>query len=151
MTRDDLHLVLVGKWGWKSHNIRRRLWKRDTHGWVHNLEYVDPRDLPAIYRSASVFLWPSFYEGFGLPILEAMASGLPVITSNISSMPEVTGSSAIHVDPFNIQDIADALKGLILSKPLQDQLSRSGLERAKEFSWKKAAEQTLEIFQKSTK
>ncbi|OGL97552.1 hypothetical protein A2318_02985 [Candidatus Uhrbacteria bacterium RIFOXYB2_FULL_45_11] len=150
MTNDDLHLVIVGKWGWKSHNIRRRLWKRDTHGWVHNLAYIDPKDLPAIYRSASVFLWPSFYEGFGLPVLEAMACGLPVITSNISSMPEVTGKNALHVDPFNIQDIADALKGVIPLKPLHEQLKKGGLERAAEFSWKKAAEETLEIFKKST-
>ncbi|MCX6715134.1 MAG: glycosyltransferase family 1 protein [Candidatus Uhrbacteria bacterium] len=151
MTHDDLHLVLVGKWGWKSHNIRRRLWKRDVHDWVHNLEYINPLDLPAIYRSASVFIWPSFYEGFGLPILEAMASGLPVITSNISSMPEVTSSGALHVDPFNIQDIADALKGIISLKPLHEQLKKAGLERATEFSWKKAAEQTLAIFEKSLK
>lgn len=151
MTRDDLHLVIVGKWGWKSHSIRRRLWKRDTQGWVHNLEYVDSRDLPTIYRSANVFLWPSFYEGFGLPVLEAMACGLPVITSNISSMPEVTRTAAVHVDPFNIQDIADALKGVIQSKPLQDQLKKAGLERADQFSWKKAAEQTLAIFEKSLK
>jgi glycosyltransferase involved in cell wall biosynthesis len=150
-THDNLHLVLVGKWGWKSHSIRRRLWKRDTHGWVHNLEYIDPHDLPAIYRSAAIFLWPSFYEGFGLPLLEAMASGVPIITSNISSMPEVTGTTAIHVDPFNIQDIADALKGVVQSKPLQEQLKKGGVERAAEFSWKKAAEQTLGQFQKATK
>lgn len=149
MTQDDLHLVLVGKWGWKSHNIRRRLWKRDVCDWVHNLEYIDPRDLPAIYRSATVFVWPSFYEGFGLPILEAMACGLPVITSNIASMPEVTGVAAVHIDPFNIQDIADALKGVVQSKPLQEQLKKAGLEKAKEYTWKKAAEETLAIFEKS--
>lgn len=151
MTHDDLHLVIVGKWGWKSHNIRRRLWKRDVNDWVHVLEYVDPKDLPAVYRSATVFVWPSFYEGFGLPVLEAMASGLPVITSYISSMPELTGTAALHVDPFNIQDIADALKGLVQSKPLQEQLKKAGLEKAKEYSWSKAAEQTMVIFEKSLK
>lgn len=151
MTHDDLHLVLVGKWGWKSHNIRRRLWKRDVNDWVHVLEYVDPADLPAVYRSATIFVWPSFYEGFGLPVLEAMASGLPVITSYISSMPEITGTAALHVDPFNIQDIADALKGVVQSKPLQEQLKKAGIEKAKEYSWKKAAEQTMSIFEKSLK
>lgn len=151
MTHDDLHIVLVGKWGWKSHNVRRRLWKKDVSSWVHNLSYVDPKDLPAIYRSATVFVWPSFYEGFGLPILEAMASGLPVITSYVSAMPEVTGKAALHVDPFNIQDIADALKGVVQSKPLQEQLRKAGIEKAQEYTWKKAAEETMSVFKKSLK
>ena len=84
---DDLSLVLVGKWGWKSTQLRHRLWKKDVSSWVHHLGYVPNEDRPALYRSASVLTWPSIYEGFGLPVLEAMASGTPVITSNTSSLP----------------------------------------------------------------
>ena len=147
-THDDLHLVLVGPWGWRSHNVRRRLWKQDAQGWIHELGYIPAKDRPALYRSASVFVWPSFYEGFGLPVLEAMASGCPVITSHTSSMPELTGTAAIHIDPFNTQDIADALQGVISSKSLQEQLKKAEIDRAKEYTWKKAAEATLAIFEK---
>ncbi len=148
-TRDDLHLVLAGGWGWKSHDLRRRLWKRDTQGWVHQMGYVNPHDLPALYRSASVTVWPSIYEGFGLPILESMASGTPVITSHTSSMPEVAGMAAITIDPYNSRDMADALKGLLGSSALQAQLVSSGLDRAKTFTWHKAAQETLDVFRHS--
>ncbi len=147
LTRDDLHLVLVGKWGWRSHDVRRRLWKNDTHGWIHQLGYVSDEDRSALYRSAEVFTWPSLYEGFGLPVLEAMASGTPVITSNTSSLPELTADSAILVDPYNSHDIADALKGVLGSQPLQDQLIKKGLDRAKTYSWEVTAKHTMEAFE----
>lgn len=150
-THDDLHLVLVGKWGWKSHNVRRRIWRRDVCDWVHVLGYVRAIDRPAIYRSATVFVWPSFYEGFGLPVLEAMASGLPVITSLTSSMPELTGTAGIHVDPSNVEDIADALRGVVSSKPLQDQLRRTGLEQAKKYTWTETAKLLQDQFDRLTK
>ena len=150
-THDDLHLVLAGAWGWKSHDLRRRLWKRDTQGWIHQLSYVDPRDLPALYRSAAVTVWPSIYEGFGLPILESMASGTPVITSHTSSMSEVGGNAAIYIDPYNRRDIADALRGLLGSSTLQMQLKTLGLERAKTFTWQKAASETLKVFVNATR
>ncbi|MBI5794158.1 glycosyltransferase family 4 protein [Candidatus Uhrbacteria bacterium] len=148
-THDDLHLVLAGGWGWKSHDLRRRLWKRDTQGWVRQIGYVDPHDLPALYRSAAVTVWPSIWEGFGLPVLESMASGTPVITSHTSSLPEVAGNAAIYIDPYNSRDIAEALRGLLGSTALQTQLVTRGLERAKNFTWKKAALQTLDVFRKA--
>lgn len=146
-TRDDLHLVLAGKWGWRSHQVRRRLWKRDVSSWIHELGYVPAEDRPALYRSAAVFTWPSFYEGFGLPVLEAMASGIPVLTSRTSSLPELTQQAAILIDPFNSMDIAEALRGILGSTPMQSKLKERGLLRAKEFSWKKAAEKTLSVFE----
>jgi len=149
--QDDIQLVLVGKWGWKSHQLRKRLWRSDVSAWVHVLEYVDQKDLPALYRSAHVFIWPSFYEGFGLPLLEAMASGTPVITSNVGSMPEITGYASLHIDPYNTQDLADALKGLFGSQSLQDQLKKAGLERASQLTWEKAAKATLSVFEKPLK
>jgi len=150
LTHDDLHLVLVGKWGWRSHDVRRRLWKSDTHPWVHQLGYVSDEDRAALYRSADVFTWPSLYEGFGLPVLEAMASGTPVITSNTSSLPELTSDAAVLVDPYNSHDIADALKGLLASQTLQDQLIKKGLARAWQYSWEVTAKKTIETFEQAT-
>ena len=148
-TRDDIHLVLAGKWGWRSHDVKRRLWKNDTKGWVHQLGYIKDEDRGALYRSTEVLIWPSLYEGFGLPVLEAMASGTPVITSHTSSLPELTHDSAILVDPYNSHDITDALKGVLSSQPLQDQLIRKGLERAQDFCWEVTAKKTMEVFRKT--
>jgi glycosyltransferase involved in cell wall biosynthesis len=148
-TRDDLHLVLAGKWGWRAHHVRHRLWKSDVKNWVHYLGYVAAEDRPALYRSATVFTWPSIYEGFGLPVLEAMASGTPVMTSRTSSLPELAGEAAILVDPFNTIDLSEALKQLLTSRPLQQKLKERGFIRAKEFSWRKTAEETLRLFQSS--
>lgn len=143
-TRDDLHLVLCGKWGWRANQIRLQLMKKKS--WIHYLGYVANEDLPALYRSAVVFTWPSIYEGFGLPVLEAMASGVPVITSRTSSLPEIAGGAAMLVDPYHVIDIAQALRGVLESTPLQAKLKERGLERAKKFSWRKTAEKTLEVF-----
>jgi glycosyltransferase involved in cell wall biosynthesis len=148
-THDDLHLVIVGGWGWRSHSVRRRLWKRDTYTWVHQMGYVQNADLPAIYRSASVTVFPSIYEGFGLPILESLASGTPVITSHTSSMPEVGADSAIYIDPYNSRDISEALRGLLGSSSLHKSLHDRGIQRAKQFTWEKVARETLEVFKRS--
>jgi glycosyltransferase involved in cell wall biosynthesis len=147
ITHDDLHLVIAGKWGWKSHNLRRRLWKKDVKSWVHQMGYIPDKDRAAIYRSSEALMWPSIYEGFGLPILEAMSCGTPVITSHTSSIPELTNDCALLIDPYNINDITDALIGLMQSKPLQKQLSNRGIERAKNYNWNKSAIKTLELFE----
>ncbi|HBR81081.1 TPA: hypothetical protein DEA21_05605 [Candidatus Uhrbacteria bacterium] len=149
-TGDDLRLVLVGK---SNKHIAVTTTVETLHCNVSTvtttrLGYVCPQDLPAIYRLASVTLFPSLYEGFGLPIVESMASGTPVITSNTSSMPEVGGRAAIYVDPYNANDLTAALRELFGSPELQKQKIEAGLERARDFSWKKAAEQTIDIFTK---
>lgn len=141
-TGDDLHLVLVGGWGWKSGAIRKAIEKP----WIHRLGYVPREDLPAIYRAATVFTWPSVYEGFGLPVLEAMASGVPVITSHTSSLPELTADAAVLVNPFRTEEITLALEQVLSSEPLRDRLRRAGLDRAKRFTWDAAARETLRIF-----
>lgn len=148
-SHDDLHLVIVGGWGWRSHAVRRRLWKRDTYGWIHQLGYVEATDLPAVYRSAQATVFPSIYEGFGLPILESLASGTPVITSHTSSMPEVGGDTVIYIDPYNSRDLSEALRGLMSSSTLQKTLGERGLERAKTFTWHKTAKETLKVFQEA--
>jgi glycosyltransferase involved in cell wall biosynthesis len=150
-TGDDLHLVLAGSWGWKSTEIRQRVSEISNiqyqiSNFVHHLGYVDRTDLPALYRAASVFIWPSVYEGFGLPVLEAMASGTPVITSHTSSLPELTGKAAIHVNPFRPDEIVLALQELMSSPALQDRLRRTGIDRAKQFAWQKSARDTLAVF-----
>lgn len=147
-SRDDLTLVLAGKWGWSSATLRHRLYKRDVRPWVRIIGYVPEADKPALYRSAQVLVWPSLYEGFGLPVLEAMASGLPVITSRTSSLPELTQGAAVLIDPFHTGDIADALTQVFSSSSLCQTLRDRGLARAADFSWKKAAEQTLAVFSK---
>ncbi len=151
---DDLHLVLVGGWGWKSAKIRRRLLPtrytlHATSSWIHHLGYVPRSDLPALYRAAIVFTWPSIYEGFGLPVLEAMASGCPVITSNSSSLPELTENAAILVNPFRPTEITQALEQLLSSPALQKRLRIAGLDRTKQFSWNKTAQKTLNLFTQS--
>jgi len=150
-TRDDLHLVLAGGWGWNARDLKTRLATRYAQQTIHHLGYVPSQDRPALYRNAAVFIWPSKYEGFGLPILEAMACGTPVITSHTSSMPEVAGSAAILIDPFDPRDITVALEHLLHSKNLSARLRSAGLERAKTFSWDTAARRTLDVFASAAK
>jgi glycosyltransferase involved in cell wall biosynthesis len=99
-----------------------------------------------VYRLASVFVFPSLYEGFGLPPLEAMACGTPVITSNVSSLPEVTGDAALLVDPYSAEAIADAMRRVLTDTALRSDLSVRGLARAREFSWARAAQQVRRIY-----
>jgi len=148
---DDIHLVLAGKWGWKPLALTRRILDHNMHRWIHHLGYVPTKDRPALYRAARVFVWPSFYEGFGLPVLESMACGTPVITSYTSSIPEITGNAAVHIDPFNHLDISTALEQLFDSKNLQTRLHVRGLERAKQFSWTQAAQKTLRLLSEAAR
>lgn len=105
-------------------------------------------ELPVLYSGAEVLLYPSLYEGFGLPILEAMSCGTAVITSNRSSMPEVAGDGAILVNPENIDEISSSLKKVLNDLTLKKELINKGLEQAKKFTWKKTAEETLKVYQK---
>jgi glycosyltransferase involved in cell wall biosynthesis len=146
-THNDLHLILAGKPTFYVKKLFHSLSKNQKQ-FVRQLGYVKTQDRPALYRLAEVVLFPSIYEGFGLPIIEAQASGTPVITSNTSSMPEVSGRAAICVDPYNPNDLAAALKELFLNQEFKKQKISEGLERTKEFSWKKTAEQTQEILNK---
>ncbi len=154
-TGDDLHLVLAGTLGWKSKSIRDRLRTCEpanlrTSPWLHHLGYVRSEDRPALYRAAQIFLWPSHYEGFGLPVLEAMASGIPVITSATTALPELTQNAAILVDPHDPRDLVEALKQTLSSQTLRDQLRAAGPARAANFTWQKTAAQTLHIFKTKT-
>jgi len=145
-TKDDLHLILVGKTTSYSQKLLKKL-TPEQKLFIHELGYIKNQDRPALYRLAKVTLFPSLYEGFGLPIIESMASGTPVITSNTSSMPEVGGRAAICVNPYNSNDITMALQELLSSEELQKQKIAAGLEQTKNFSWQKTAKETLKVFQ----
>ncbi|MGB9706964.1 MAG: glycosyltransferase family 4 protein, partial [Microgenomates group bacterium] len=108
--------------------------------------YVVPQDLPALYSGALGLVYASLYEGFGLPILEAMACGCPVVTSNVSSMPEVAGEAAVLVDPLSVEDIRKGIEKMLKDK---EKLIKLGKKRCREFSWKKAAQQTLKVYEEA--
>ena len=110
------------------------------------LGFVSAEDLVGLYNAASVFVMPSLYEGFGLPILEAMASGTPVVTSKKGSIPEVAGEAAFYVDAEDSDSISNGIKKVIGSEKLQRELSEKGLKQVAKFNWKKTAEQTMSIY-----
>ena len=109
--------------------------------------YVRDEDLPAIYSGARLFVFPSLYEGFGLPPLEAMVCGTPVVCSNAASLPEVVGSAAITVDPYDVGCLAEALRRVLSDEQLQEDLRQRGLVRARQFTWETAARQTLAVYE----
>ena len=110
--------------------------------------FVPETDLPAYYSGAAAFVLPSLYEGFGFPVLEAMACACPVITSNTSSLPEVVGKAGIMVDPHNTDSLAQMMKEVLTDSELRDIMIRKGLEQSKKFTWEKSAKQTLEVYNK---
>ncbi len=121
-------------------------------GLEQQVEYVgsaDDNELSALYAGCNFLLFPSLYEGFGLPIIEALSFGKPVITSNVSSMPEVAGEAALLVDPQSVDDIAEAIKRLITDRALYDTLAAKAIPQAAKFSWDRAAQQTLEIIERA--
>lgn len=142
---DSYQLILVGSDFWLDKKISKKIKKLKLVRKIKNLGYLPQEDLPAIYSGAIAFISPSLYEGFGLPILEAMACGTPVITSNISSMPEVVGDAALLVEPKNTDEITKSLIEIVKRKNLRNALKKKGLDRVKNFSWRKFAAETLNL------
>ena len=142
-------LVIVGRKLWLADQIfeevARQRWEQD----VILTDYVDDQDLPALYRAAALFVYPSLFEGFGLPPIEAMACGTPVITSNTSSLPEVTGDAAILIDPYNDQELSQSIIRIINDRSLRAQLREKGISQARKFTWRTAAEQTLQLYREA--
>jgi len=141
-------LVIVGKKGWHTKELSNTIKKVELQNDVIFTGYVPDEDLIMFYNATEFFIYPSLYEGFGIPVIEAMACGCPVITSNISSMKEISGDSAILVEPQNVENITTAIKKLLKNKSLRKELSKSGIERAKFFTWKITAEKTLDVYNK---
>lgn len=142
----DHKLVIVGKYGWKESNLLRRIDELGIGDEVIITGYAPYGDLPLFYNAADVFVYPSVYEGFGLPPLEAMACGTPVITGNRSSLPEVVGEAGIMVDPYDPDAFADAVWKVSSSESLREEMSANGLIQAQKFSWDAMARRMLEIY-----
>jgi glycosyltransferase involved in cell wall biosynthesis len=142
----DYKLVIAGGKGWKSDNIYKEWECSGFKNDIKFLGYVDSKDKVYLYNLADVFVYPSFYEGFGFPPLEAMACGLPVIISYAASLPEVAGDAALMVDPYNINDITKAMAEVLTDESLKNKLIERGLARAKKFSWENTAKEYLKIF-----
>ena len=139
-------LVLAGSWGWKTKNIKKK-WKSSPYKKdIKFLSYIEEAEKPALYKLARLFLYPSFYEGFGFPPLEALYFSLPVISSNVSSLPEVLADSALLIDPNNSLEIAEAIRTLWTDTAYRQRLIDKGLERVKKFKWSSTGEKYLEIF-----
>ena len=139
-------LVLVGKQGWLYDETLRAIKESGLGNEILLTGYVPEADLPALYSGAICFVYPSYFEGFGLPPLEAMKCGTPVIVGNQTSLPEVVGDAGLLVDPFDEAEITSALAQLIDNRDLRDKLRRKGLERAGQFSWNDTARRTLEVY-----
>ena len=143
--RQGLHLVIIGGEGWKNKKFLKMVRTHPLKDHIHMPGYLPRNQLLSYYKNAICLMFPSLYEGFGLPILEAMSCGTPVITSNVSSMQEVAGDAALLVDPYDTSAIADAMNELLRDDRFRARLINMGFQRAKEFSWKKCAEQTLKV------
>jgi glycosyltransferase involved in cell wall biosynthesis len=140
-------LVVAGQRAWRYEGegpLAQRLGLAES---VRFLGHVPQADLPALYSAAEIFAFPSLYEGFGLPTLEAMACGTPVVASNVSAVPEVVGDAAIQVSPLDVEALADAMERLLRDERLRDELRERGLKRAAGFSWEKTARQTAGVYE----
>ena len=144
---DTVKLLIIGDEISKYATLRRAVHRHKLHKHVRFFGFVSDQTLAALYRLADVFVFPSLYEGFGLPPLEAMASGTPVITSNVSSLPEVVGDAALLIDPYEPAAIAQAMHRVLTEPSLREDLRRRGLQRVKEFSWDRSIRRVHEIYQ----
>jgi glycosyltransferase involved in cell wall biosynthesis len=141
-------LVLVGGKGWLYEGVFARVEELRLADNVRFLHQVPDADLPGLYNAASLLTTPSFYEGFGLPALEAMACGTPVVVADRSSLPEVVGEAGLLVNPDDVDSIAQALARALTEEPLRAHMRTLGLAQASRFSWKHAAEETLAVYRK---
>lgn len=145
LLKTDLILVIAGKKGWLYETIFEKVKQLKLEEKVIFTDFVPEDDVPAMMQGAEVFVLPSFWEGFGIPVVEAMACGVPVVVSNAGSLPEIVGEAGIIVDPYNVDDIAQGINKAIENKT---ELVKKGLEQIKKFSWDRCAEQTLTVLEK---
>ena len=145
----DLRLIIIGDTISQFPAVRQSVIKSRVEQMVRFLGFVPFETLRCFYESAAAFVFPSRYEGFGLPPLEAMACGTPVVTANVSSLPEVVGDAAVLVNPANVFDIARGIRDVLLDESLRTELIRRGLVQASRFSWESTARQMLEIYKEA--
>ena len=141
-------LILAGRKGWMYDTIFAKIQELGLEQYVWSTGYVENEAVPLLIAGAVAFLFPSIYEGFGMPPLEAMACGTPVLTANVSSMPEVAGDSAVLVDPFSVESIAEGMERLVEKPDLRRELSERGIRRASQFTWERSAGIVSEVMQR---
>ena len=146
---NNYRLVVVGAKGWKTEGIFRRLTKLGVADSVVFTGFLSDEELCVLYRSATLLCYPSFDEGFGLPVLEAMACGCPVVASKIPAIEEVGNDVLLYVDPQNDYSIASALKRMVKDKPLRESMVTKGKQRAQEFSWNKVALEVTRVINRT--
>jgi glycosyltransferase involved in cell wall biosynthesis len=143
----DSILICTGMWGWKTSSLKKYLDSFDFRDDVFFTGYVDINDMPTLYHFAKSFIYLSLFEGFGLPILEAMKSKVPVICSNVSSMPEVIGEEGWLVDPLKTEEIVHAMEQISQNETLVKEKVNKAFERSKNFTWEKTVKETLEAYE----
>jgi glycosyltransferase involved in cell wall biosynthesis len=146
---DRLTLVIAGPKGWLSDEVERRIGSAQRSGQIRWLGYVPHEDLLQIYSGARLLVYPSLYEGFGLPVLEAMASGVPVVCSNMASLPEVAGTAALMVEPGDPARLGDAMLRLLHDRDEANRRVQLGLAHARRFTWRRCANETLEVYRQA--
>ena len=144
--RQQWPLVMVGYKGWRSEQLHARIEAAVKEGWVTYLGFVEADELPLLYAGARVFVFPSLYEGFGLPLLEAMASGIPVVCSNAATLPEVTGDAAAMCDPQDVDGLSELINRALQDESWRKLAIKKGLLQAGRFSWKRCAEETAAVY-----
>ena len=146
LNNETMKLLIAGKLGWLYDEILAAPRKFGVEKRVKFLGYVDDRQLAGLYHQALFFILPSLCEGFGLPVLEAMAYGCPIIAARAGALPEIVGQAGLLVNPKNTDEIAAAMKLMIENQDLREALREKGFQRVKQFSWQKAAQKTVKIF-----
>lgn len=146
-TKQAIPLLLVGQRGWNAQEIDEKIRAYQLEKNVREIGYVPKEELPTFYQNATLFVYPSWYEGFGLPLLEAMKYNVPVITSNVTSLPEVAGNAALLIDPAKPKSLTLAMQKLLTDGALREKLRAAGKQRVKQFSWQKTATLTLNILE----
>jgi glycosyltransferase involved in cell wall biosynthesis len=147
--RSAYPLVLIGSMGWLNSPLQRQIEQAQSQGWLRFLGYVSQEDLPVLYAGARAYAMTSIYEGFGLPVLEAMASGVPVLTSSVSCMPEVAGGAALLVHPDDVDALTLQLQRLLTDDPWRAEAVPLGLARAKQMTWERCLAETIAVYREA--
>ena len=146
--RNEFPLVLAGGSGWENDDLHAEIERGASDGWLKHLGFVDDELLPDLYAGAALFIYPSIYEGFGLPPIEAMASGVPVIVANRSCLPEVCGDVARYVDPDDLEAFASTVETSLLDAAWRSDAAARGVERAGQFTWDQCVDRTIGVYRK---
>jgi glycosyltransferase involved in cell wall biosynthesis len=144
---EDYKLVLVGRYGWMYEELLKQINNLDLEGMIHFTGYVSQEDLPLVYNLSSLFVYPTIYEGFGLPVLEAMACGVPVITTDVSSLPEIVGEAGMLVPVNDVKALYGAMIEVLRDEDLRRKMINKGIQRAAKFTWEQTAKLTFQVYQ----